>query len=457
MFADDPIGRTAALVVLALFSLTACVTTPPPAPTAARSTPGEIAPMLSAPNSLERPGRLVIIGGGLRQSQDDIYRAFLDARREGDLFVIPAASAEPAKTAVRTRNGLLRHGAQSDMVWIAPLALVDDESTTDFDESAWAINGTDELLAEQFEDAGGFWFTGGDQSRITALLTLKSGNDTPVLAAIRRAHAAGAPIAGSSAGAAMMSPTMITEGQSLPALHGPDDAAGQIAFADGLGFFPHGLIDQHFSERARLGRLAAALAKTDTISRGFGIDENTGLVVDASGLMTVVGSGYVTVLQKDNAAMARAGDGWVVRDLGVSLLSAGDSFRAQTGAIQPAAYKSPTIGREYSKTALSEGAGVAHPLETLPKLLGEGLLDNSGATENQRISFGTDGRGVRLRFRQTEASEGYWGRARDGGGRYLVHQVGLDISPVVVSVAEMNETRPDTAAATSAIAPAAGE
>ena len=103
-----------------------------------------------------------------------------------------------------------------------------------------------------------------------------------MLRAIRAAQAAGGLVAGSSAGAAMMSQPMILGGTSLESVvHGvtADPEQPGLLLGDGLGFFPFGLLDQHFIKRGRLGRLVVAMAAAG-VRRGFGIDENTALLVE---------------------------------------------------------------------------------------------------------------------------------------------------------------------------------
>ena len=106
--------------------------------------------------------------------------------------------------------------------------------------------------------------------------------ETPALAAIRRALGAGGLLAGSSAGAAMMSGPMLLGGTSLEAVvHGVTDDPERpgLLMGQGLGFFPFGLVDQHFIKRGRLGRLVVAMAAAG-VRRGFGVDENTALFVE---------------------------------------------------------------------------------------------------------------------------------------------------------------------------------
>jgi len=251
-------------------------------------------------------GQLVIVGGALSDDNEAVYAAFLDALPAVDapIAIIPVASATPAQSAATFAANLERRGVARERIRIIRLALEDDPATAE-DESLWAGNAEDDDEITRFASVGGIWFTGGDQARIVrALLRPETGNDTGMLSIIRTRFAAGAVIGGTSAGAAIMSPMMIEQGDPLSLL--PDDGASRepITTGRGLGFLQQGLVDQHFGERGRLIRLVAALGTINGFNRlGFGIDEDTALVVSSDQQRTrVVGRGRVTFVDARNAA-----------------------------------------------------------------------------------------------------------------------------------------------------------
>ena len=128
--------------------------------------------------------------------------------------------------------------------------------------------------------------TGGDQSRLMAELW-----ETPAFRAIHQVfHLNGICIAGTSAGAAVMSRQMIAQGQA-PII----TEKGVVSFDIGLGLVSMAIIDQHFSQRRRLTRLLSALAQRPDLL-GVGIDENTGLVITVNESIEVIGDGSVTIL-----------------------------------------------------------------------------------------------------------------------------------------------------------------
>ncbi len=161
------------------------------------------------------------------------------------------------------------------------------------------------------------FFGGGDQERIRAALVTKDGRDTPALAAIRRAHRAGTEIVGTSAGSvALVRGPMITGGEGASDV--THDARG------GLGLFRLGIVDTHFSQRARGPRLMELTRKTRART-AFGIDENTALIVQRTSKgprVRALGQGNVTVYRREGGKIFE------------SRLSAGDRFVPGSGKIK---------------------------------------------------------------------------------------------------------------------------
>lgn len=209
-------------------------------------------------------GKLAVIGGRL---EDNNVALFAEMHRlsGGRILVFPTASSEPEAVGAETVEVFRAHGFETEVVPLTP-------------ENGLAHSGA---VADQVAAFGSVYFTGGDQAKIVGALA-PGGREAPVLQAIRAAQAAGGLVAGSSAGAAMMSQPMILGGTSIESLvHGvsTDPAAPGLLMGDGLGFFRFGMVDQHFIKRGRLGRLVVAMARAG-VRRGFGIDENTALLVE---------------------------------------------------------------------------------------------------------------------------------------------------------------------------------
>jgi cyanophycinase len=138
---------------------------------------------------------------------------------------------------------------------------------------------------ETLAAATGFFMTGGSQLRISSAL-----GGTGLAAALRRRHAEGMVVAGTSAGAAVLSRHMISMGES-----GGTPRRRLVQMAQGLGFAPDLVVDQHFRRRDRMGRLLTALSYNPE-PLGLGVDEDTAAMIDADGVLTVLGSGAVTVV-----------------------------------------------------------------------------------------------------------------------------------------------------------------
>ena len=169
------------------------------------------------------------------------------------------------------------------------------------------------------EEASGVFFTGGEQIRITELL-----GGTRMDAALHTAHERGLALAGTSAGASMMSSTMIVEGaaETNPRL-------GIVQMAPGMEFIDGVVIDQHFAQRGRLGRLLSAVAQYPH-HLGLGIDEDTAVVVTGS-RFRVIGRGAVSVvdagvLSYSNLDAAREGDALALCGVNLHVLPAGCRF-----------------------------------------------------------------------------------------------------------------------------------
>ncbi len=396
---------------------------------------------LGAPASAE-PGRLVIVGGALDRSNAEVWGAFISSLPDPEtdrIAVIAAASGEPVSSFESARSTLAAHGVSPERVFLVRAAVMDDPAT-DEDESKWAGGGFDTAEAEALRTAGGIWFTGGDQVRTARVLFDSAGRAGPVLETLRHRLAAGAVIGGSSAGAAIQSQVMILRGDGLTALLEPlgregtmaEMEDGRLILGRGAGFFVHGVVDQHFDRQARLGRLARAVAVSPDARFGYGIDENTALVVDlGSSTATVSGPGTVTVLD-DLEARRSAGQVFHVEGLKLSLATAGDTIDLVTGAVTPAVFKTEDLMSEpRGDPGSSAGFGPALPSQSLTDRLIDGLIDNE-ATTLDLWSAEEGGRAVRFRFEKSPATTGLSGR--DGSDRrgYAVSGLRFSVAPGAV-------------------------
>lgn len=142
---------------------------------------------------------------------------------------------------------------------------------------------------ELIEKASLIFFTGGDQLRITSIL-----GGTPLLDSMKRKYTEGCVFVGTSAGASVMSDTMIVSGM--------DDESPRkctLKMAPGLGLISRVIIDQHFAQRGRVGRLLVGVAENPEVL-GIGIDEDTSIIVNKENTLRVLGSGAVYIIDGSN-------------------------------------------------------------------------------------------------------------------------------------------------------------
>jgi cyanophycinase len=226
----------------------------------------------------KRPhGSILAVGGGEEKfDKPDILERFVAEAGGSDarIAILPTASAIPAERATFYSQVFTQIGAAETF----PLPIISREDA-ERPENLAAI-----------EASTGVFLTGGDQSRLVAILS-----GTPALTAIHQNLGSGGALAGTSAGASAFSSTMIVGGEG-----GLQLRRDAVDLAPGLGVITRLIIDQHFSQRKRLGRLLTAVALEPT-KLGVGIDEDTAIVYYGSGEIEVIGSGQVFVIDGSRA------------------------------------------------------------------------------------------------------------------------------------------------------------
>lgn len=214
-------------------------------------------------------GRLIIIGGREdKEGERTILKAVAHRARGGNrrLVIVTVASQLPQELG-REYRALFKD------LGVGNVDVVDIRTR---DEA------TDQENVDKIADAKVVFFTGGDQLRITSQI-----GDSPLFRCMQEIYHKGATIAGTSAGAAAMPETMLIGGAS--------DKSNQISaleMAPGLAFIQGVVIDSHFAERGRMGRLLGAVAQNPR-NIGLGIDEDTAILVTAQERFEVIGSGAV--------------------------------------------------------------------------------------------------------------------------------------------------------------------
>jgi cyanophycinase len=254
-------------------------------------------------------------------------------------WIVPIGGAEEKENspAILRRFVQLAGGAQADIVVIPTASQL--KSTGPRYERIFGDLGAARVQAIDFDtrrdceepgrvarlaQASGVFFTGGNQLRLSTLL-----GGTPVARTVRQLNAAGVPVAGTSAGAAFISEHMIAFGDE-----GSTPIAGSVRLAAGLGLTNRFIIDQHFRQRDRLGRLLTALAY-NPFAVGIGLDEDTAAFIAPDNTVHVEGSGGITAVDAAEvqfSSMDSVQEGRPVCLLGVKLhiLTQGATFNLHT-------------------------------------------------------------------------------------------------------------------------------
>ncbi len=383
-------------------------------------------------------GALCIIGGAQKSDNAALYREIIrlaGGPEKVNMAIIAAGSIQPTQTAQDIMADFRLYGVKTEQMHLLPIAVVDDPGSRELDESTWIGNGFSAELAAGLAESNLIYFSGGDQIRYRQTLLDEKGQDGPVLKAVRQRYRQGAVVAGTSAGAAMMSDPMIVSGSSLDSLTGgPTDP---VRWDHGLGFWPGVMVDQHFLKRGRVGRLVAMLLHPDIrplMNRGFGIDEDTALLVQ-HGQARVVGRSGVLVVDTQNASVQGSGAAMKISGVRIHYLHDGDSLTLDSGEFHIASSRQIiAAGKEYYESCPSSPDIFGR--DTLLTLLTQGLAD-CRQTEIFGLAFDPAATGqtpgVRLRLYKTDQTRSYLGEI-DGEETFSILHIGLDVLPVKVRI-----------------------
>jgi cyanophycinase len=251
-------------------------------------------------------GTLIIIGGHEEREGDAIIlRAVAERAKGGKLVVATLATTEPEETYQNYRRAFTALGVKQ----IAHLDVPDREDLL--------RNPRPEIMT----GASVVFFTGGGQLRITTQF-----GGTRLCEQIQEFYRKGGTIAGTSAGASVMSDTMLVSGEA----DSSHRVGSNLLMAPGLGYIKDVIIDQHFAERGRIGRLLGAVAQNPRFL-GVGLDENTAIVVEKENRVRVLGAGAVYIVDGRQVTCTNMTDEDTDRTLSIfnvrlHVLSQGDEF-----------------------------------------------------------------------------------------------------------------------------------
>jgi cyanophycinase len=268
-----------------------------------------IKPVAGAKKNHKATGKLFIIGGGSRP--DDMINRLIDEaglRDGGYIFILPMASEEADSAIIWSGEQFLKKGIMN---------------VTGFNFNTDVV--PEQKWLDSLKNASLIYISGGDQARF-----MKAVSGSPVFDEIHNAFKNGAVIAGTSAGAAVMSSKMITGNElRYPEYHETFRRieTKNIEFADGLGLMKNVIIDQHFVMRSRHNRLLTAVLENPKIP-GIGIDEATAILVKDN-KAEVVGNSQVIVFRNKGKGTNTTGNKMGSRKIVLDIYLPGEKFRVK--------------------------------------------------------------------------------------------------------------------------------
>lgn len=221
-------------------------------------------------------GDLIIIGGAEDKEGDkEILKKVCNSiNKSNDLILIATIATEYPEEALNKYKKIFKNLGVKNIRGLN----IKDRKDSEKEENINLIKCADLIF-----------FTGGDQLRITSLI-----GGTSIYRELKLAIEKGCTIVGTSAGASVMSDVMVVEGEDEES---PRKCT--LKMAQGLGFVKSIMIDQHFAQRGRIGRLLSGIAQNPEVL-GVGIDEDTALIVKDDGRAEVLGSGAIYFLDASN-------------------------------------------------------------------------------------------------------------------------------------------------------------
>lgn len=380
-------------------------------------------------SDLNNKGSLLIVGGNLDPANDEINEKLvsLAQKRRGvskskvKIAIIPAPSSSPSQTGRFYKEDFINHnGILPKNIKVFPIAVVDDRTTPNIDESTWQKNAfgkQGKKLAQELLAYDAVVFPGGDQLRIKMTLQSEVGDDSPVLKALRTIYKDGGVIAGSSAGAAMMSNPMLARGHNIGGLKSGatyelqtkaiQDRVWQdkrLYLTKGMGFLKQGLVDTHFLKRGRLGRLIVACLDYN-FRYGFGLAENTALIVK-NNEVDIAGESGVMIFDLSEVNYNWTEEGLKAQQIKVNYLERGDSFNFATGEVNVDKRRKRITKAIYNPQ--KEINGIFNP-GIAKKILTKYLVDNK---QKEVVGLGYSKgaeKGFKFIFEEKKSTQGFKG------------------------------------------------
>lgn len=282
-------------------------------------------------SSTERTGRLFLIGGNEDKTEEmEILRVVCAEAggAAGRIEVITTASSEPEQVWEAYERAFREIGVG----YAAPMHI------------RTRTEAADPEFLERISESTAVFFSGGDQLRITSIL-----GATPLLEALRHHFFIDKKlVAGTSAGAAALTSTIIYDGESPESLR-----KGAVMMTGGIALISNAVVDTHFVTRGRMGRLIQVVASNPRLV-GIGLGEDTGVLFTGGGQFEVVGSGLVIVVDGSSIGFTDVSsvehlDTFSVEDVRVHVISSGAGYNLETRTFQPPPAREPAVRAEGEK------------------------------------------------------------------------------------------------------------
>jgi len=375
-------------------------------------------------------GYAVPIGGALKADNEDVWGRIVQlAGGKGARFVVFGTAAEDPEASAKTAVEMLqRRGAVAEALPVAPKFSWVDLSKVVRDPS----------LIAKVKNARGVYFTGGSQERIVDVL-LPGGHSTPMLEAIWDVYRRGGVVAGTSAGAAIMSTVMFRDAPSVINIMKGKWAEGK-QIDRGLGFVgPDLFVDQHFLKRGRFGRMIP-LMMAKGYKLGLGVEENSAAVVHGDEVEIIGAKGALLVDLTDVKTDPTLG-AFNVTNARLSFLDQGDRYNLKTRQTTPAPIK--LRGAKHDHTAPDFKPYFTEDRFDLD-MLGDSTIANamtylidSNRSEVRGLTFdvlpkpGDPVAELGFLFRLYKGKGSYgWSTEEWGGEEFTVVNLYLDVTPV---------------------------
>lgn len=381
---------------------------------------------------LNLAGTAIIIGGALKYDNDAVWKRIVDAAGgPGARFAVFAtAAANPERSAAQIVAALNAQGARAEAIPVAPrLKGIDLQA-----------NINDPSLLAKVAASQGVFFSGGAQELIVDSLQ-PGGEPIAMLKAIWSVFNRGGVVAGTSAGAAIMSTTMFRDAQdALQVMKGHLRRGKEID--RGLGFVgPNLFVDQHFLKRGRIGRMLP-LMQAEGYKLGLGVEENSAALLHGEE-MEVLGAKGVLLVDLSQASSDPKLSAFNIRNAQLSYLDRGDRHNFTTGLTMPSAKKlsghlidpkaadfNPFFNNQPFFLDILGDTTIVNAMSHLldsphAELLGVAFNGASKGGEPQADL------GFEFRLHKGDGTHG-WFSAAMGGEDYTVLRLRLDVQPIVI-------------------------